>query len=153
MWDKKQRETAPPPKGPPPRPVVEPPKPAPISVLSVPTEQPRGMAIIGKGMVIKGEIHSNEDLYLDGQIDGVVEVANHKLTVGPNGCAKSTVKAREVVVMGKIHGNIDAGQKIAIRKDGEVIGDIKTAGIVIDDEAYFKGSIDIVRLDRAAAAS
>ena len=152
MWDKKQ-QSAPPPNGPPPKPVVEPPKPAPISVLSVPAEQPRGMAIIGKGMVIKGEIHSNEDLYLDGQIDGVVEVANHKLTIGPNGCAKSTVKAREVVVMGKIHGNIDAGQKIAIRKDGEVIGDIKTAGIVIDDEAYFKGSIDIVRLDRAAAAS
>jgi cytoskeletal protein CcmA (bactofilin family) len=67
--------------------------------------------------------------------------------VGPNGKTHSTIRAREVVVLGSVQGNVEARDKIAIRKNGKLVGDIKTAGIIIDDGAYFKGSIDIVRTD------
>jgi cytoskeletal protein CcmA (bactofilin family) len=95
-------------------------------------------------VTIKGEIHSEEDLYIDGKVEGLLDLKDHKLTVGPNGRADTNITAREVVVMGTVHGNIEAQQKITIRKDGNLIGNIKTTGIIIEDDAYFKGSIDIV---------
>ena len=104
-----------------------------------------GGTTIGKAMTIIGEIHSAEDLYLDGEVQGLLMLGDHRLTVGPNGKVKSDIKAREVTVIGQVQGEIDAAQKVIIRKDGQVVGNIKTAGIMIDDEAYFKGSIDIVR--------
>jgi cytoskeletal protein CcmA (bactofilin family) len=99
--------------------------------------------------MIKGQIFSREDLTIDGEIDGSVELHEHRLTVGPNGKLQAGVKAREVVVLGTIHGNVEASDKIDIRKDAKLVGDIKTARIVIEDGAYFKGSIDIVRLETA----
>jgi len=104
-----------------------------------------GGTTIGKAMTIKGEIHSQEDLYLDGEVQGLLMLGDHRLTVGPNGKVKCDIKAREVTVIGQVQGDVDAAQKVIIRKDGQVVGNIKTAGIMIDDEAYFKGSIDIVR--------
>ncbi len=95
--------------------------------------------------MIKGQIFSREDLTIDGEIDGSVELHEHRLTVGPNGKLQAGVKAREVVVLGTIHGNVEASDKIDIRKDAKLVGDIKTARIVIEDGAYFKGSIDIAR--------
>jgi cytoskeletal protein CcmA (bactofilin family) len=95
--------------------------------------------------MIKGQIFSREDLTIDGEIDGSVELHEHRLTVGPNGKLQAGVKAREVVVLGTIHGNVDASDKIDIRKDAKLVGDIKTARIVIEDGAFFKGSIDIIR--------
>ena len=109
-----------------------------------PTES-RGPAVIGKSVMIKGQIFSREDLTIDGEIDGSVELHEHRLTVGPNGKLQAGVKAREVVVLGTIHGNVEASDKIDIRKDAKLVGDIKTARIVIEDGAYFKGSIDIAR--------
>jgi cytoskeletal protein CcmA (bactofilin family) len=76
----------------------------------------------------------------------------HKLTIGPNGTVKATVKAREVVVLGAIHGNVEATDKIEIRKDAKLTGDIRTARIIIEDGAYFKGSIDIVKPEPKAAS-
>ena len=113
-----------------------------------PTES-RGPAVIGKSVMIKGQIFSREDLTIDGEIDGSVELHEHRLTVGPNGKLQAGVKAREVVVLGTIHGNVEASDKIDIRKDAKLVGDIKTARIVIEDGAYFKGSIDIARPEAA----
>jgi len=103
--------------------------------------------------MIKGQIFSREDLTIDGEIDGSVELHEHRLTVGPNGKLQAGVKAREVVVLGTIHGNVEASDKIDIRKDAKLVGDIKTARIVIEDGAYFKGSIDIARPESAGKAT
>ena len=105
----------------------------------------RGPAVIGKSVMIKGQIFSREDLTIDGEVDGSVELQEHRLTVGPHGKLQAGVKAREIIVLGAIHGNVEASDKIDIRKDAKLVGDIKTARIVIEDGAYFKGSIDIVR--------
>ena len=105
----------------------------------------RGPAVIGKSVMIKGQIFSREDLTIDGEVDGSVELQEHRLTVGPHGKLQAGVKAREIVVLGTIHGNVEASDKIDIRKDAKLVGDIKTARIVIEDGAYFKGSIDITR--------
>jgi len=108
-------------------------------------EPARGAASIGKSVTIKGQIFSREDLIVDGEIEGGIELNEHRLTVGPNGRVRAGVKAREIVVLGSIEGNVEALDKIDIRKDAKLVGDIKTARIVIEDGAYFKGSIDIVK--------
>ena len=108
-----------------------------------------GAATIGKAVKINGQIYSREDLYVDGELEGTVEALEHKLTIGPNGVVKAAVKAREVVVLGAIHGNVEATDKIEIRKDAKLTGDIRTARIIIEDGAYFKGSIDIVKPEPA----
>jgi cytoskeletal protein CcmA (bactofilin family) len=105
----------------------------------------RGMAVIGKSVTIKGQIFSQEDLTIDGEMEGSVELKEHRLTVGPNGKIQAGIKAREIVVLGTINGNVEASDKIDIRKEARLVGDIKTARIVIEDGAYFKGSIDIIR--------
>ena len=95
-------------------------------------------------MSIKGEIRAQEELFVDGDVEGVLE-SHSSLTVGPNGKVRANIKAREVIVYGALRGNVDVTEKIAIREQGSLVGDIKAAGISIDDGAYFKGSIDIVR--------
>ena len=106
-----------------------------------------GSATIGKAVMIKGQIFSREDLVIDGEIEGAVEAQDHRVTIGPNGKVHAGVKAREIVILGGINGNVEATDKIDIRKDAKLIGDIKTARIVIEDGAYFKGSIDIIKGD------
>ena len=134
----------------------------PPEAASVPTQpvQPvrtvdtdRRGATIGKAVTVKGDIYSEEDLFIDGEVQGTLHVKDSRLTIGPNGKAQSNVKAREVVIQGKVQGNVEAQQKITIRKEGSLVGDIKTAGIIIEDDAYFKGSIDIVRKENEAAAA
>jgi len=112
-----------------------------------------GAATIGKAVVVKGQIVSREDLYIDGEIEGTVECHDHRLTVGPNGKVKAGMKAREIIALGTIQGNVEAADKIEIRKEARLVGDIRTARIVIEDGAYFKGSIDIARADQKPAAS
>jgi cytoskeletal protein CcmA (bactofilin family) len=104
----------------------------------------RQKAIIGASMHIKGEIRSDEELMVDGEVEGVVE-SGSLLTIGRNGKVRANIRAREVVIFGSVKGNIEALEKLAIREQGSLVGDIKTAGISIDDGAYFKGSIDISR--------
>jgi len=102
-------------------------------------------ATIGKAVKIVGQIYSKEDLYVDGDLEGTVEALEHRLTIGPNGSVHASIKAREVVALGTIQGNVEATERIEIRKDAKLVGDIKTARIIIEDGAYFKGSIDIVK--------
>src|SRR5580692_10619930 len=106
-----------------------------------------GTAVLGKSVIVKGQIFSREDLTIDGEVEGTVELQEHRLTVGPNGKVIASVKAREIVVLGTIHGNVETTDKIDIRKEAKLVGDIKTARIVIEDGAYFKGNIDIVRAE------
>lgn len=151
MWNKRVEEE--------PRPHAEPvrrefpaaPPPAPPARPG-PVAQPREVAVIGASMKIKGDIRSQEELYIDGEVEGSLETG-HCLTVGPNGKVKANIKARQVTIFGTVKGNVDATEKIAIRENGSLIGDIRTAGIMIDDGSYFKGSIDIIRPERTAAAS
>ena len=155
MWNKKREEEPLRPAYTPPAPPVNPvPAHNPVEVRketpvsSMPPArfeaEPRGAAAtIGKAVKVVGQIFSREDLYVDGEVEGTVEALEHKLTIGPNGTVKATVKAREVVALGNIQGNVEAADKIEIRKDAKVVGDIHTARIVIEDGAYFKGGIDI----------
>lgn len=115
-------------------------------------EMSRTGAQIGKGMTVRGDIHSQEDLYVDGEIEGKIELEQHVLTVGPAGKVDASIRAGEVVISGTVTGNIEAVHKIIIHKDAKLTGDIKTAGISIEDGAYFKGSIDIVPVDKLTAA-
>src|SRR3954462_3510247 len=130
---------------------------APIRTYDPPA--PAGSATIGKAVMIKGQIFSREDLIIDGEVEGTVEAHEHRVTVGPNGKVQAGVKAREIVVQGGIQGNVEATEKIDIKKDARLVGDIKTSRIVIEDGAYFKGSIDITKNEakaqpaRAAAPS
>jgi len=129
------------------------------TVPSRPTETfdaPRtGNAVLGKSVIVKGQILSREDLTIDGEVEGTVEMQEHRLTIGPNGKVRASVKAREVVVLGTLHGNVETGDRIDIRKEAKLVGDIRTARIVIEDGAYFKGNVDIVRAEvpRPAAAA
>ncbi len=109
-------------------------------------------ATIGKAVKIVGQIFSKEDLYMDGDLEGTVEALEHRLTIGPNGSVHAGIKAREVVALGTIQGNVEATERIEIRKDAKLVGDIKTARIIIEDGAYFKGSIDIVKQEPAKVA-
>jgi cytoskeletal protein CcmA (bactofilin family) len=102
--------------------------------------------IVGKTMRIVGEIVSEEELYIDGELEGTLELRNH-LTIGPNSKVIANVKATEVVVFGSVRGNVEAINRISLRAGATMIGDIKTAGIIIDDGAYFKGGIDISRTE------
>jgi cytoskeletal protein CcmA (bactofilin family) len=106
-------------------------------------------AVLGKSVIVKGQIFSREDLTIDGEVEGTVELQEHRLTIGPNGKVRASVKARELVVLGTIHGDVETTDKIDIRKDAKLVGDIKTARIVIEDGAYFKGNIDIVKAEAA----
>lgn len=156
MWKRKEEEFAPKPPAAPPTSAQLAREGIPMSTLpskSMEPEAPKGTAAIGKSVVVKGQIYSREDLYVDGEVDGTLELQEHRLTIGPHGKVQAGIKAREVVIIGTVHGNIEAADKIDIRKDAKLVGDIRTARIVIEDGAYFKGSIDISKpeISRAAA--
>ena len=150
MWNRRKEEEYSP------KPAMAPPTPSelakegiPMSTLPVRTIEPQTeinrSAVIGKSVIVKGQIYSREDLIVDGEVEGNVELQEHRLTVGPNGKLKASVKARELVVLGTIHGDCETSDKIDIRREAKLVGDIKTARIVIEDGAYFKGGIDITR--------
>jgi cytoskeletal protein CcmA (bactofilin family) len=105
---------------------------------------PAGRAIIGKSMRVKGDISGAEDLRIDGELEGTLDLKS-KLTIGPSGKVTANIRALEVIVQGIVKGNVEAIDKITIQNGANIIGDVKTAGIVIEDGAYFKGGIDIAR--------
>jgi cytoskeletal protein CcmA (bactofilin family) len=107
-------------------------------------------ARLGASLHIKGEISGNEDLHVDGSVEGLIQLDDRKLTVGASAKLTADVVAREVVVYGSVKGNLRARDRIEIKKDGSVIGDLTTARIMIEDGAYFKGSIEI---DRTASTN
>jgi cytoskeletal protein CcmA (bactofilin family) len=151
MWDKKKPDTTPVTSRPEPQPIMGGNASQPVQVR--PPEPPSRGTAIGKAVTIIGDIFSQEDLFIDGDVKGNVDVHNSRCTVGPNGKAKSNVKAREVIIQGQVQGDVEATQKITIRKEGSLVGNIKTTGIIIEDDAYFKGSIDIVRNKEAERAA
>ncbi len=110
-----------------------------------------GSAALGKNVTVKGQIFAREDLTIDGEVEGTVECHEHRLTIGPNARVQAGLKAREIIIQGSIHGNVDATDKIDIKKEAKLVGDIKTSRIVIEDGAYFKGSIDISKPNPNAA--
>lgn len=119
-----------------------------------PGEQSRSdVAHIGKSVVIKGELSGSEDLYLDGEVEGSVELRDHNLTVGPNGHVKANINAKEVVIQGKVDGNVSATERVELRKSAVLVGDIVTRRIVIEDGAYFKGGIDIGKSEHSGATA
>src|SRR5580698_10814164 len=102
-----------------------------------------GIARLGASLHVKGEITGNEDLAIDGSVEGLVQLEDRKLTIGASAKLTADVIAREVVVYGNVKGNLRARDRIEIKKDGSVVGDLTTARIMIEDGAYFKGSIEI----------
>lgn len=101
------------------------------------------VAHIGKSVVIKGELSGSEDLYVDGEVEGSIDLKEHSLTIGPHGRVRANVHAREIVVHGKVDGNLNGTDRVELKRSAVQVGDIATQRIVIEDGAYFKGAIDI----------
>jgi cytoskeletal protein CcmA (bactofilin family) len=111
-------------------------------------------AHIGKSVVIKGELSGSEDLYVDGNVEGKIELRNHSLTVGPNGKVKADVTAKAVVVQGTLDGSVNASDRVELRKSAVVTGDLTTQRVAIEEGAFLKGKVDIQKeAGKAGAAS
>jgi cytoskeletal protein CcmA (bactofilin family) len=102
-------------------------------------------ATIGKSLVVKGEVSGSESLYIDGKVEGAINLPGNRVTVGRNGQVAANISAREVVVLGKVRGNIQASDRVDIRSEGSLTGDVVAARISIEDGAFFKGGIDITK--------
>ena len=100
-------------------------------------------ATIGKSLVIKGEVSGSESLYIDGRVEGSINLAGNRVTVGRNGQVAANINAREIVVLGKVRGNLNASDRVDIRNEGSLTGDVVAQRISIEDGAFFKGGIDI----------
>jgi cytoskeletal protein CcmA (bactofilin family) len=109
----------------------------------------RDIVNIGKSVVIKGELNGSEDLTIEGQVEGTIQLKEHVLTIGPNGKIKAQVFAKSVIVLGEITGNVTATEKVDIREKGSVDGDIISPRVAIAEGAHFRGSVDMQR--KAAA--
>lgn len=115
------------------------------------TKQESQVAHIGKAVLIKGELSGSEDLYLDGEVEGTIELDRNSLTVGPNARIRAHIHAREVIIHGKVDGNVQGMERVELRRSAVLVGDISTQRISIEDGAYFKGGIDIKRDEKAGA--
>ena len=126
----------------------------PQPVTSVDT--PRGLektVNIGKSVIIKGELNGSEDLAIEGQVEGKIELRQNVLTIGPNGKIKAQVFAKSVVILGEVTGNVTATEKVEIRDNGSVDGDIAAPRVAIAEGAHFRGSIDMQRTGSKSAES
>ena len=112
----------------------------------------RACATIGKSLTINGHIQGKEDLVIDGRLEGNVELPENRLTVGPSGHVQGGVRAREIVVLGSVQGNMEASERVEIKKNARVIGDLKAQRPIIEDEAYFKGNVETIRIDAPKSA-
>lgn len=130
-----------------------PPVPAPVSASPQPVARPlenrmpeiprSAAAHIGKSVVIKGQLSGSEDLYLDGEVEGTVDLPGHTLTVGPSARIRANISARVVSIQGTVTGNVRASDKVELKNSAVLTGDIATKRIAIDDGAFFKGGVDI----------
>ena len=131
---------------------------APLMSTSEPAAVPRPVATttsdqatIGKSLVIKGEVTGSESLYIDGRVEGSINLSGNRVTIGRNGVVAANINAREIVVLGKVRGNLTASDRVDIRSDGSLTGDVVAARISIEDGAFFKGGIDIRKAGPAGA--
>jgi cytoskeletal protein CcmA (bactofilin family) len=100
-------------------------------------------ATIGKSLIIKGEVTGSESLYIDGKVEGSINLPGNRVTIGRNGQVTANISAREIVVLGKVRGNVNASDRVDIRSEGSLSGDVIAQRISIEDGAFFKGGIDI----------
>jgi len=151
MWKPTNQPQTPGRTAEPERPITSTPN-APAMMANEPTVGPRpattttttaDQATIGKSLVIKGEVTGSESLYIDGRVEGSINLSGNRVTVGRNGVVAANINAREIVVLGKVRGNLTASDRVDIRSDGSLTGDVVAARISIEDGAYFKGGIDI----------
>ncbi len=147
MWKPTNSPTATPtPSSPEPQrsftPATPEPPPVPRPAASAPLNT-QEQATLGKSLVIKGEVTGSESLYIDGRVEGSINLPGNRVTVGRNGVVAANISAREIVVLGKVRGNMTASDRVDIRADGSLTGDIVAQRISIEDGAYFKGGIDI----------
>jgi len=150
MWKPNQNGPTTTPNPPTPEPSSRPVPPAPASFEAAPGRAPASageQATIGKGLYIKGEITGSESLFIDGKVEGSINLAGNRVTVGRNGQVAANINAREIVVLGKVRGNMSATDRVDIRAEGSLSGDVAAARISIEDGAFFKGGIDIRRPD------
>jgi cytoskeletal protein CcmA (bactofilin family) len=124
------------------------PTPAPEYTNSTPKPLSSAVAVsdqasIGKSLVIKGEVTGSESLYIDGRVEGSIHLPGNRVTVGRNGVVAANITAREAVILGKVRGNVTATDRVDIRNEGSLTGDVIAQRISIEDGAYFKGGIDI----------
>lgn len=105
----------------------------------------RDIVNIGKSVVIKGELNGSEDLTIEGHVEGTIQLRDHVLTIGPNGRIKAQVFAKAVIVLGEVTGNVTASDKVDIRDNGSVDGDIVSPRVAIAEGAHFRGSVDMQR--------
>ena len=122
-------------------------EPSPISAPRYATVNSMEQCSIGKSLVIKGDVSGSESLFIDGRVEGSITLSGNatRVTVGKNGVVMANLNAREVVVMGKLHGSVVASERLDIRSEGSLTGDVVTQRISIEEGAYFKGGIDISR--------
>jgi len=120
-----------------------PPEPAPAAAPRNATMNSQDQATIGKSLVIKGEVTGSESLYIDGRVEGSINLPGNRVTVGRNGVVNANINAREIVVTGKVRGNLVASDRVDIRNEGSLTGDVIAQRISIEDGAFFKGGIDI----------
>ena len=111
----------------------------PVKTMTSPIEQ----ATIGRTVVIKGEVSGNESLYIDGRVEGSVTFKDHRVTVGRNGVVQANISAREVVIMGKVTGNVECSDRVDIRSEGTLTGDVVSARISVEDGAMLRGSVQL----------
>jgi cytoskeletal protein CcmA (bactofilin family) len=116
----------------------------PVKTVSAPVEQ----ATIGRTLFIKGEVSGTEALYIDGRIEGKISLPDNRVTIGRNGSVQANITAREVVVMGKVSGNIECSDRVDIRSEGSVTGDVSTVRISVEDGAILKGGIEVRSSER-----
>src|SRR5215475_12008289 len=112
----------------------------------------RDIVNIGKSVVIKGELNGSEDLTIEGHVEGTIQLRDHVLTIGPNGKIKAQVFAKAVIVLGEVTGNVTASDKVDIRDNGSVDGDIISPRVAIAEGAHFRGSVDMQRKGAAAVS-
>jgi cytoskeletal protein CcmA (bactofilin family) len=103
------------------------------------------MVNIGKSVVIKGDLQGSEDLTIEGQVEGTIELTENVLTIGPNGRIKAQVLAKTVIILGTVHGNVMASEKVEIRDGASVVGDVASPRVAIAEGAQFQGSVDMQR--------
>ena len=117
----------------------------PTPKVTTPTASSSPRTFLGRTVVAQGQISSQEDLLIEGQFEGNISLDDHCLTVGTEGHVKAEIRARQVVILGSVAGNVAAREKVEIRRTGHMVGDLLAATVAIEEGAYFKGSIDIAR--------
>ncbi len=151
MWKPTQQG-----QSPSPTPTPEPSRPTPVAP-TLETPRPAASSVgeqasISKGLSIKGEITGTESLFIDGKVEGSISIPGNRVTVGKNGNVTASISAREIVVLGKLKGNVNATDRVDIRAEGALTGDVAAARISIEDGAFFKGGIDIRKPDSKPTA-